>query len=653
MKKMGLLPSVKHIAWGSGVFTPGLGMQIRCPGPASKIGERVRGILGSRLPLVHDERLRDEIIIGNIPFRKHVKLPNAEAYHIVVADSGIILRGASERALFYAAVTLGQLAGDSREIREVEIRDWPDLPMRAYHLDLKGAVPTFGYLKGFIEELGKFKVNTLVIEYEDMFPFVKYADLSSPNAFSPGELSSLMKITRDNYIDTVPLLQSHGHVEYIVSKPAYRELAEPASIYSEFCPCNPKSIKLYASLVEEIFKYHGGSRYFHVGGDEAYSMGSCPKCREVVRKKGHLGLFIDHMNRVFDIVMAYKMTPIFWDDMLWMYGDLKTIKKLRKGVVACYWDYLNTTEKNLRFVWNRGWYTSRKWCSKDLSVFDDMRHWRNLELKWIEDARGDAIRFAKRYWKSNKDYTSGDSFARIDFLTDHGIDVIGASVAKGGASNFAGFYPLFHRQSDNIRIWSRIAKEKKILGVINTGWSRSVSTSVPFEPLDMSWYLIVLGAQCYWDARELSREDFDKMFNRVFLQTQDEAYTFAIRAIDVGEPLEMAHERLEGLSVDKKRQVIVSHMALAVEFAQTIHIAEKRMSLAKHESYLYNKKTYHPAWVKSRMDDLRKSRAELISLSSRMKSILAMSLKSDDVREYIDTHITHRIKEIEYLLNSF
>lgn len=62
-------------------------------------------------------------------------------------------------------------------------------PRVVVHLDLKGAPPKISFLNQMIEQLTSVGVNTLLIEYEDMFPFDGIlSDIRNKNAYSKTEV---------------------------------------------------------------------------------------------------------------------------------------------------------------------------------------------------------------------------------------------------------------------------------------------------------------------------------------------------------------------------------------------------------------------------------------------------------------------------------
>ena len=112
-------------------------------------------------------------------------LPNEghaeEAYVLCISPTGITARGASPAGILYASQTLRQLLRISAETGRLPcltIVDYPTFRMRGMYIE--GGQERFGrivakdYLLEQIRRLAEFKMNTLVIECYNLFPFASF-----------------------------------------------------------------------------------------------------------------------------------------------------------------------------------------------------------------------------------------------------------------------------------------------------------------------------------------------------------------------------------------------------------------------------------------------------------------------------------------------
>ena len=92
-----------------------------------------------------------------------------EGYLLNVRGPAVQLAAHDAPGLFYGIQTLRQYL-EMPEHPAMEINDWPELAMRSDYLDMRGLFPKFENLLKYVEEMARYKLNTLVIEYEDKLP---------------------------------------------------------------------------------------------------------------------------------------------------------------------------------------------------------------------------------------------------------------------------------------------------------------------------------------------------------------------------------------------------------------------------------------------------------------------------------------------------
>ena len=264
-----------------------------------------------------------------------------ESYGLVINEKGVAAAAHDPAGLFYAATTAAQLL-EKREgrpfIPACTISDWPDLGLRAVHIDLKHHMERFDYLVEAVRRMAAFKVNALVLELEDKFLYRKHPEISAPVGLSADELASLTQVCAEFHVELIPLVQGLGHASYILRHPKYAKLREKKSSLAEFCPQAAGTYKVLFDLYEEVAAATEGTKYFHIGGDEAWLMGNCPRCAKAVKRHGKFPLYEQWLNKCAGKVRSLGRVPMVWDDMLIKdAGD--NWGKLPKDLFYVRWNY--------------------------------------------------------------------------------------------------------------------------------------------------------------------------------------------------------------------------------------------------------------------------------------------------------------------------
>ena len=92
------------------------------------------------------------------------------------------------------------------------------LPFRVVHVDLKGAPPRISYLKELFPLISRSGGNAVLMEYEDMFPYEGLVEAASAkNAYTKEQIADLISIAKANNLEVIPLIQTFGHLEHLVS----------------------------------------------------------------------------------------------------------------------------------------------------------------------------------------------------------------------------------------------------------------------------------------------------------------------------------------------------------------------------------------------------------------------------------------------------
>ena len=273
-----------------------------------------------------------------------------QGYCLEIAADRIVARAADASGLFYAAMTLRQLARVAGDILPAcRIEDAPDFPVRGVMLDIsRDKVPTLPALFALADQLAEWKINHLELYTEHTFAYRNHADVwQAASPMTPDDIRALDAHCRARCIDLVPNQNSFGHMERWLQLPRYNDLAE--------CPCggaplpwggttqgptglnpaDPRSLELLRELYAELLP-NFTSRYFNIGCDETFDLGH-GKSREFVARFGRGRVYLDFLLKLCALARSHNRTPMFWGDIILHHPEL--VPELPRDSIALEWGY--------------------------------------------------------------------------------------------------------------------------------------------------------------------------------------------------------------------------------------------------------------------------------------------------------------------------
>ncbi|XP_030683946.1 hexosaminidase D isoform X6 [Nomascus leucogenys] len=217
--------------------------------------------------------------------------------------------------------------------------------MRLVHLDLKGAPPKVSYLSEIFPLFRALGANGLLIEYEDMFPYEgPLRLLRAKYAYSPSEIKEILHLAGLNELEVIPLVQTFGHMEFVLKHAAFAHLREVGPFPCTLNPHEAESLALVGTMIDQVLELHPGAQRLHVGCDEVYYLGEGEASRRWLQQEQNSTgkLCLSHMRAVASRVKARRpgVTPLVWDDVL---RDLPEDQLAASGVPQLVepvlWDY--------------------------------------------------------------------------------------------------------------------------------------------------------------------------------------------------------------------------------------------------------------------------------------------------------------------------
>lgn len=252
------------------------------------------------------------IVLTRLPKLKSLK---SQGYQIVTSQNELVIKAKDEDGLFFGTQTLLQLIkpGDNGfKVPGLTITDWPDILERAIHYDTKHHQDKSAYVKSFIKDLSKYKVNMLVWEWEDKFAYPSHPEIGAPGAFTMKEMQEFTRYAKQYHIQIVPLVQGLGHVSYILKWPQYKNLREIEASNWEFCPLKQGSYDLLVDLWKDAIEATPGSRFIHIGSDETYELAACENCKAKAKEIGKNGLYFHFLNKSAESLKLMDRKVIAW-----------------------------------------------------------------------------------------------------------------------------------------------------------------------------------------------------------------------------------------------------------------------------------------------------------------------------------------------------
>ncbi len=449
----------------------------------------------------------EELKLSKEPVGKKIFLSvskmNEEAYTVDIDDTEIKVTGGSKAALRYALYTMMEM---NRYLifPKGRIEDEPLLNMRGFSLYI-GALKhaKTDEILMLIRWIAEAKINTVLIEYGNKFPFRSHPNVSSPFVHTEEEIRLIVSTAESYGLEVIPMVQVLGHMGYILKDSSCEYIRELPDTIEQICPLHEDAMRFAADLIDNILEFHPNSKYILVGGDETRDLGKCPKCAEYVKKHGKGRLFTQFMNKVIDYVCSKGLTPLLADDMICTYPE--AIEELDRRAIIVYWDYW-ATEPYLPFVvaryGNSPTFTyDKRWETEWTDEIEDVTR-RVLEV-WgklfgpgvenVEESLG--TEFMELYGKylGDKFPKYVKAFPYLEYYQEKGFKVILMPTAMGNTDNYLGFtnQPRF---LSNIKVCCERAAEAGATGVITSMW-------YPF-PVSMYAGGICMAAHYSWGLPE-------------------------------------------------------------------------------------------------------------------------------------------------------
>jgi hexosaminidase len=303
--------------------------------------------------------------------------------------------------------------------------------VRAVHLDLKGLSPTPSRLIGLLPIFAHSGYNAILVEWEDSFPWTVDKRFRSKTAYTPEVIHEFHARAKSLKLEIIPLVQSIGHMETFLGHADYVHLREKPDYSDVLNPLSSGATTFVTALMQDVLDLSENPRYFHLGGDEAWCLGTNPQTQLFVSQYGKDRLYIDYIEPLLDILLKKGIRPLLWHDMMIDWDD-QSLLKLKDKADLVVWGYGDPpTETTYHY-----------------------------------------------------------SIQNIERFHKIGLRLWGATAYKGADGN-TGDLPNQDNRNRNAAAWMPIAEQFNFVGMIATAWSRYSTHRPQNEPIDAALHALI------------------------------------------------------------------------------------------------------------------------------------------------------------------
>jgi len=218
------------------------------------------------------------------------------------------------------------------------------------HLDMKGGPPTLSYLLTLLPMFKEWGATGLVVEWEDMFPWSgSLSILARSGHYTLGMVGELLRAAEQHNLDVIPLVQTFGHLEFVLKHEQFKHLREmemfPNSMMPVAVDSEERGVRvLVTEMLRQVVAVHTSLSTIHIGCDEVWCLGQSGLTRQHLETTGKsvTEVFLEHTAMV--ATTARQMKPgvkvLVWDDMMRTASVEQLLKaELDKLVQPVIWSY--------------------------------------------------------------------------------------------------------------------------------------------------------------------------------------------------------------------------------------------------------------------------------------------------------------------------
>jgi len=213
---------------------------------------------------------------------------------------------------------------------------------KAFQWDLARQVERLDYLLAWLPRYADWGYQELYLHLEDAVEYPSLPGVARADAYTRRQFGRLVDAAAAAGVRVVPIVNLLGHTQYLIKVPGLRDLNELRAPdgspleRGQICPLHPRIMEVAEKLLRDVAPFCTAGKV-HIGLDESFSLGRCPRCRAEIARHGLPAHFANHVGRLHDLTHALGLRLGLWADMLALLPA--AIPRLPRDVIAYDWYY--------------------------------------------------------------------------------------------------------------------------------------------------------------------------------------------------------------------------------------------------------------------------------------------------------------------------
>lgn len=309
-----------------------------------------------------------------------------------------------------------------------------------FHFDFNYVNLRPDYIRKWLHLVARMGYNAILWEPEDKVAWQSCAQAIWQEALSKQDFKELIREADALGLESIPLLQSVGHAEYILKHDAYRHMRELPDHHDCYCTENRATRDFLKNLITEYLEVFGNISRFHLGGDEAYVFAKCPTCAKEAKRVGVMSLYSRHISELAAVLKTEGIRAGVWSDMVLAHPD--QIKSLPTSIDIWDWNYWDGDKPNtMARIWGHKTVPPDSIPAKIKAIFPEITNFDGMY----------------------------NNFYTAEVLKRMGYEVILCGAARSSGDTF--FAPSINTHAANIAGATRKVRELGLAGTCVTSWA--------------------------------------------------------------------------------------------------------------------------------------------------------------------------------------